>query len=354
VNRSLATVLGCLALLAAAPDAPATSIFVEGVITDIKADGSGYKVRGYDHYNHKRYEDKITDIDVKIAKGGAFILDSRLVTRQTALAVGRAVYAIGSSAGAGLTIALSEPAGRTIGRFVAITGKQLKLKVVMGLDSFEKEVALDDNAIFRDGDKDAARDAVLVADKALRISSSRPQTILAYTPQSLVAKPEGFDGAAVGVLKQIAPAPKLVMLKDGKAEEFAPDVKKATLVWDICGDVCHGDVPKVSPAPGSPAVLLGWIKRPGRIDWYMVAQAADEGRIEGVVKAFDGGKLTLDVLAADGVKAQTVTLDAGAVVKLDNKPASADEALKPGHHVSAFAARPQSIQTLNWPAAAAK
>jgi hypothetical protein len=347
LRGSLPLIATCL--LAASP-AWATSIFVEGVIVSVNEKGGGYTLKGYDHYNHKKYGDKIGEIPVRIAAGGIFVLDNRIVTRQIALVPGRWAYAIGSSAGAGMTIVLSEPASRVHGQIVSADGSRLKLKIPQGLDSYEQEIELAGSALFRNGGKEAQRGEVLVAGKAVRVAPARPQTVLAFTPACVVTEiPKGFSCAAWGILKDPAGA-KLAVFKGATAEEYVPEVKSLRPVHDIAGDVCHGPMLKPALAPGMPAVALGWQKRgPAKVDWYLVTQWPDKERTEGIVKSFDAGKLLLDVLTVDGVKETAVLLDAGATIRLDNKDTAPGEALKAGHYVSVYAARPQVIESVQWP-----
>ena len=336
--------------LLTAPWARATSIFVEGIILEVSADGKTYKVKGYDHYNHTRYNDKIAEISVKIAADPVFVLDNRIVKREIALVPGRWAYAIGSSAGAGMTIVLSEPASRIYGRVLSVEGNKLKVKIVQGADAYEQEIALDAKPLFRGDGKEAAREAVLAEGKTVRVAPARKQTVLAFTPQAVVTElPKGFSGASWGVLKDPAGA-KLAVFKGAEVAEYSPEGKKLTPVHDILGDVCHGGGLKANAAAGWPAVALGWQKRgPGKVDWYLVTQWPDERRVEGVVKSFAGGKLVLNVLSPDGAKETTATLDAGAAVKLDNKDAAADEALKAGNYVSIYAVRAQVIESVSLP-----
>lgn len=336
--------------------ASASSIFVEGVVTEVWPDGKGYTVRGYDHYNHKRYEDKIADIRVKIAANGVFVLDNRLVRREIALAAGRWAYAIGSSAGASLSVVLSEPAGRIVGQVVGVEAAVLTLKVVQGLDSYDRRIPLAEDAACRAGGKAAARDAVLKPGGSVRVAPARPQTVLAFSAKAFEGMiPKGVPTAVAGVVKD-APAganPTLCIARGVVVEDFTPQVRKLPIVYDVCGDVAHGPAPKPDLAPGSPVVFVAYEKRPGKVDSYLVVQAPDDGRIEGAVKSFDAatGRLVVAALGPAGLRDATVTLGAAATIRLDGAAAPAAEALEEGRQVSVYAARPQTIETLPAPAA---
>lgn len=353
MKRTWAAVVLAAALQGSA--ARASSIFVEGVITEVWPDGKGYTVKGYDHYNHKRYDDKITSIRVKIAANGVFVLDNRLVRRDMALAVGRWAYAIGSSAGAAVNVALSEPAGRVVGQVADVAAAALALKVVHGLDSYDRQIALAGDVAFRDGGKPAGRDVVLKPGGSVRVAPARRQTVLAFSAKAFEGMiPAGVPMAVAGVVKH-APAdgrPTLCVAKGGAVEEFTPDARKLPIVYDVCGDVAHGLAPKPNLAPGCPAVFIAYEKRPGKVDSYLVVQAPDDGRVEGAVKSFDAatGRLVVAAPGPDGPRDVAVTIGADAAIKLDAADAAAAEALKIGHQVSVYAARPQTIETVPAPA----
>jgi hypothetical protein len=344
-----------MGLLCLVGGASATSIFVEGTITDVKPDRSGYTVIGYDHYNHARYMDKITNIQVKIAGNCVFVLDNRILKRDLVLARDRHAYAIGSSAGAMLVVTLSEPADRVIGEVLGSEAGQLKLGIGIGADSYETAVPADAQAAYRDGGKDASRNAVAAAGKSVRILPARKQTVLAYSPAAFAdAVPPKTPLAICGVIKSMEGGNwALTAPKEEGVEEIKPQAKKVPVVFDVRGFVGHGDTPLAGIGPGAPAVFIGFEKRPGKIDYYLVLQAPDEGRTEGVVKALSGGTLTLSVLAPGGWKEATVKLESDAVCTLDGKAASPAEALKAGHTVSVFASRKQIVEAMAAPASAA-
>lgn len=338
-----------VALVLSASPVWATSIFVEGLILTVKPDGSGYTVKGYDHYNHKSYQDKICEIPVKIASHCVFVLDNRILKRELVLAPGRHAYAIGSSAGAMLVVALSEPAERLAGQVAGADGGKLQLKVIIGADSYVTDVPLDLAVVCREGGKDAAKDAVLAAGKAVRVLPARKQTVLAYSEKAFQnAVPASTPLAVSAVIKQLGEPPTMVVAKGDAAEELKPPARKLPVVFDVSGDAAHATAATPGIGPGSPAVVVAYEKRPGVLNSWLVLQLPDEGRTEGLVKSYDDGKraLTLKVLQPDGFKDVTVTLDADAAVKLDGKEAPAAEALKPGGQVSVFQARKQTVATV--------
>ncbi len=347
-------------VLAAAGAAGATSIFVEGVITKVQPDFRNYTVKGYDHYNHTRYSDKITEIPVKVAANGTFVLDNRLVRGEIALAAGRCAYAIGSSAGGSINLVLSEPAARTVGVVGGADGAKLKLKAVQGLDAVETDIALAGDAAFLDeAGKPVAKDAVLAAGKMVRVAAARKQTVQAFSEKAFADMiPKGVPTAVCGVIKKLpAPGgvPTLAVAKGDAVEELAPDVKKAAIGVDAWGDTCHGAILKPRFAIGQPAVFITFEKRPGVPNSYLFVTAADAGRVEGTVKSYDAARkqLVVKTLTPDGFKDETVTLDAAAGVKLDGADAAPPDALKSGTRVSVYNARPQTIQTVT-PASEAK
>jgi len=348
--------MAAAAVLAAAGATRATSIFVEGVITQVPADLKGYTVKGYDHYNHKRYEDKITDIPVKIAANGTFVLDDRLVRREMALAVGRSAYSIGSSAGGSINVVLSAPAGRTVGQVAGVEGGKLKLKVVQGMDSYEKDVPLDAAAVLLDeAGKPAARDAVLAPGKLVRAAPARGQTAMAFSQKAFADMiPKGVPTAVCGVLKKAPGAngiPTLAVARGDAIEEFTPEAKKALIVYDVWGDTCHGAILKPQLSVGQPAVFIAYEKRPGKVDSYLIVQAPDAGRVEGTVKGYDPAKreLTVRTLLPDGFKDVTAALAPDAAVTLDGAAVKPADALKAGVQVSLYAPRPQTIQAVQGP-----
>jgi len=339
--------------LLCANQALATSIFIEGVIIAVKPDFSGYSVKGYDHYNHTRYQDKITEIPVKIAGNCVFVLDNRIMRREFVLAAGRHAYAIGSSAGAMLVVALSEPADRVVGQVTGSEGNKLKLKITIGADSFDTEVPLDADAAYSDGLKPAAREVVAAPGKLVRVLPARKQTVLAYTAKAFEnAVPPKTPLAAGGVIKSMEGGAWLLAVAKGDAvEELKPEARKIPVVFDVRGFVGHGQTDLASVGPGSSTVVIGFEKRPGKIDHYVVLQAPDAGRTDGVVKTFDPQKreVTLAVLKPAGLQDTVVTLEAEAAVNLDGKQSGAAEALKPGCQVALFAPRKQTVEALAAP-----
>jgi hypothetical protein len=321
---------GCLLAVTLAP-LSATSIFVEGVLVEIKPDGT-VTVHGFDHYNSKKYEDKIAQIPVKFAKNCVFLLDGRILDRELVLATGRHVYAIGSSAGAMIFAALSEPADRLIGEVVKAEGGALTLKVVIGADSFEAPVTL-------------AADAVGVAEaavgKRICVLPARPLTVLAFTPAKVGVAPAGTPEAVGGVLAQAGADPTVTAIKAGAVEQVVSPGKRSVL-FDVSGFPGHGPSPELTA--GMPAALIAFEKRPGKVDRYLVAQAVDAGRCDGVVTAAEAGAVTVAVVTpgATSLTDQRIALPAGAVVRLDGAESPAT-ALMSGQIVSVFAARPQTI-----------
>jgi hypothetical protein len=339
--RSFLAPCAFLCLVFALVSAQATSIFVEGVIT--KVTPGGFEVKGYDHYNATRYGDKITTIPVKFTANPTVVLDGRFVTRDAAIAVGRSVYAIGSSAGSALTIVLSEPAGRVIGEVVSLEGNTLTLKTTMGKDSMEQVVTLDADAAFTKDGGLVAKDVALAPGTLVRISAARKQSVLIYSEKATkdAVPAKGVPTAVAGVVKTPGALPVLSILKDGVAADFTPAAKKFPLVYDIVGDVCHAPRPVASAPAGAPACFVGFEKRPGVLNCYLVAQVPDAGLTDGALTAFDAAKQSGEI-AVLGV-AKAFTLDADAVITLDGKPAAA-EALQAGKvAVSVFAARAQTI-----------